>query len=171
MMPGSTRRSSAFTLIELAIVLAIVPLAAAGFYSLYKALNTTQLRLEDAHERRIALSGVERRWRDDIALAGEVRITDEGARVAIRRLTAQGEPYAVIYEERDGKVIRSAGKDSVPPSRSLPVTSARFTRSGRGVALRLLREEEDGFAMRKRESVIWGTPLSPGAVIIEEVRP
>jgi prepilin-type N-terminal cleavage/methylation domain-containing protein len=156
------RRSAAFTMIELLIVIAIVPIVSAAMYLMIGRLHTAgdqlQMRINAAEEAQYTAA----RWRADVALASRVEIDSPGASMNVFRKNQDGTEATVQYAVNDrGEIERvTAGEESKREILARGIGSLEFRAAGSGFAMKLAARTHDGTREFKWEHEAFATPLA-----------
>lgn len=158
------KKRRAFTLIELLIVTAIVPVIAVALVSLVSKIGQSREYFRDHLDQREAEAQVLRMWREDVALATEIKPSADPSSFALVRLDAAGAPLSVRYlRENDSiyRVAESLAQKPNAPRQKLAeeVTSLRFSASASPCSIEWTTEYRDGASVRPRTHSGLATPL------------
>lgn len=177
------RHARAFTLIELLIVVAIMPVITVGAYRLSidmrQARARVASRLNANDDAILALT----RWRNDVLASRRASVSSDGATMTLERVAEDGSTTEVTYSMApgstapDGELRRTVapryaadeGADDAADSSTQPdiailarsLSSVRFTRRGRSFGMELVFVFEDGYNRWERKRGGYATPALP----------
>ena len=161
---------AAFTLVELLIVLAIVPISTLALVLLVNGIGINRDRLEMRMDADEAARKTLATWRQDVAAAKRIASDDEGRAMVITRFNDQDAPTTVTYLLAKNKdlvrLIMEAKEEQPAPSFQLlarGVADLQFTTLGRAFRLRYAAESSDGLQSWRSEYAGYATPLFPEA--------
>ena len=157
---GEGRR--AFTMIELLIVSAIIPIASLATYGLVSTLNNGRMRTEahiDASESSAMLRA---RWQADIEMALRVELAEEGNSISMYRSGEDGKEVQIRYAlTGKGRIERAEGNGK-PEILCAPATELKFTKIGAGYRAGWKIAFDDGAMQMTWEKRAFGAPLLTG---------
>lgn len=155
----------AFTLVELLIVCAILPIASIGAYGLISRVEAAggQIRWQnDAFE---AGSSSARLWKQDVALASEVEIAADGGSMILARAAAGGGVLRIEYGLNRGNLERRFRSPQPKVQRlASEVSKLSFARTGEGYKIAIAIRRADGERVLNCQTEAYATQLVTSAL-------
>lgn len=153
-----------FTLIELLIVIGIIGLLYPAAFMLHGRLRESARFTGDRLEEREDATRTLRFWRNDVAVAREVRIEDEGRVMRVERLSKDGAALSIRYGlTKAGHIAREVRKGEAEPiERTVGRHAAdlRFETIGRGYEIHWTTVYRDELKTLKHTHAGTATPLA-----------
>ncbi|MCX7044552.1 MAG: prepilin-type N-terminal cleavage/methylation domain-containing protein [Candidatus Sumerlaeota bacterium] len=166
-MAGCAR--SGFTMLELMIVVAIIPILSVGFMMLMLALDQSRERLETRLNINEESECVRALWREDVALASRIEITSGGQAMTIHRSGVADGVLTLRYAIEGGVLRRSdlqaGGAESArganTNARALArnISDLRFERIGAGCQMSWTANDHDGAQRWQWPQTVFATPV------------
>ena len=166
-----SKSPAAFTLVELLIVLAIVPISTLALAYLINGIGINRDRLEMRMDADEAARATLATWRQDVAAAKHIALDADGKAMVIARLGEDDKPTTVTYEaDGSGDLVRLAKQASEPGPPPSPgilargVTDLQFSKESTvACRIRYAVESSDGLQAWRSEYHGFATPLFPEA--------
>jgi prepilin-type N-terminal cleavage/methylation domain-containing protein len=154
-------RDSAFTLIELMIVTAIVPIIAVSMYAFVIKLNDAGDYLASRTDALEQGQRAIRIWRTDVEFSSRCTIDPEGQGMTVWRHDAAGGEYSIEYTfAQAGELIRRDETKEIEERLCVGLAASRFGQSGRASRIDLEFRSSDGLRNREWDMAAFATPLS-----------